>query len=307
MNPSPLEHCTLCPRRCGVNRAAGELGYCKANAKIKAARAALHYWEEPCLSGTAGSGTVFFSHCTLQCVFCQNSQISTERFGAELSADQLCSTFLSLQKQGALNLNLVTPTHFVPQIIEALSLARKNGLYLPVIYNTSGYETAETIRMLDGWIDIYLPDFKYWDNQFAADYSHAPDYAEYATQAIKEMIKQVGLPRFQKNGAMRKGVIVRHLMLPGLLGDTKQVLRHLWTTFGDQIYISLMNQYTPLNRLLTHWPQLNRTISQEEYRQAVGYMLSLGISQGFIQEGETAKESFIPLFDLRGLSLFDPS
>jgi putative pyruvate formate lyase activating enzyme len=307
MNHSLLTSCTLCPRKCGVNRENGEIGFCKAGAKIKAARAALHYWEEPCLSGTSGSGTVFFSNCSMQCVFCQNRHISTEQFGVELTQEQLSDIFLSLQSQGALNINLVTPTHFVPQIITALSLARQNGLYLPVVYNTSGYETVETLQLLDGLVDIYLPDFKYWDNQYAIRYSAAPNYREYATAAVREMIKQVGLPRFHKNGIMRKGVIVRHLMLPGLLEDTKQIMKHLWETFHDQIYISLMSQYTPSDTLTEHYPELCRTVSEKEYQEAISYLLSLGVTQGFTQEGEAASESFIPPFNLTGMPALEES
>lgn len=295
-----LAACRLCPRNCGVNRLGGEHGFCKAGAEIKAARAALHYWEEPCLSGESGSGTVFFSHCTLRCVYCQNYEISCGGFGIPLTETELASIFLSLQEQGALNINLVTPTHYVPQIIEALSLARKQGLYLPVVYNSSGYESAETLRMLDGLVDIYLPDLKYFSDELAQTYSNAPGYFSIAVKAIQEMIRQVGLPKFEKDGRMRKGVIVRHLILPGCLADTKEVIHAVGEYFGRQVLFSLMSQYTPTQAVSGH-PTLSQTISEAEYLAAQEWMKEYGVTEGFLQEGSAASESFIPSFSLEGL------
>lgn len=295
--------CTLCPRRCGVNRLAGELGFCRAPAQVKAARAALHFWEEPCLSGSAGSGTVFFSHCTLQCRFCQNREISTGGFGIPITEEQLCEIFLNLQAQGALNINLVTPTHYVPSILTALELARGRGLHLPVVYNSSGYESVETLRLLDGAVDIYLPDLKYFDDQLAQNFSHAPHYFQTAISAIQEMVSQVGLPKLEVDGRMRKGVIIRHLMLPGQLEDTKLLLRAVAERFGDRVMISLMNQYTPTKECCSD-PVLSKTVTAEEYREAVEFMEQLGLTQGFLQEGGAVGESFIPSFSLEGLERY---
>ena len=302
---SLLRECRLCPRQCGVDRMAGETGFCRAGWKLRAARAALHLWEEPCLTGPAGSGTVFFSHCTLRCVYCQNHEISSGGFGIELTEAQLSEAFLSLQKQGAWNINLVTAAHYVPQILEALSLARERGLFLPVVYNSSGYESLSTLRLLDGAVDIYLPDWKYCDDALARRYSSAPGYAKTARQAIREMYRQVGLPKWERDGRMRKGVIIRHLMLPGQLEDTRRVLRAIAEEFGDGVLVSLMRQYTPTPAVQGD-PCLSRTVTEEEYRQAVQEMQALGLTQGFLQEDEAAAESFIPPFSLEGLEQFRP-
>ena len=243
---NPLTNCNLCPRRCGVDRTAGETGFCGASDKVKIARSALHFWEEPCISGKNGSGTVFFSHCTLKCRFCQNYEISTCGRGYEISEETLCEKFLDLQSQGANNINRVTPTHFVPQIISALDMAKRRGLTIPIVYNTSGYENIETLKMLNGYIDIYIPDMKYYDDKYAIKYSAAPKYFEIAKAAIHEMFNQVSYPVFDEHNIMQKGVIVRHLMLPGLLFDTKKLMDYLYSTYGNSIYISLMSQYTPL-------------------------------------------------------------
>ncbi len=279
---------------CGANRKDGKIGYCGASDKVKIARCALHFWEEPCISGENGSGTVFFSHCTLKCVFCQNYDISTQNKGYELTVPELADCFLDLQSQGAENINLVTPTHYVPQIVEALGLAKTRGLTLPILYNTSGYERAETIRMLDGLIDIYMPDMKYFSDKYAVKYSNAPDYFNIASKALAEMFRQVGKPVI-KNGIMQKGVIVRHLMLPGLLFDTKHVIDYLYKTYGDDIYISLMSQYTPLEHV-KKYPELDRKLNMEQYEAMVNYCAGLGITNAFIQDGEAAAESFIPPF-----------
>ena len=300
---SLLRECRLCPRKCGVDRLAGETGFCGAGAGIRAARAALHRWEEPCLTGPAGSGTVFFSHCTLRCVYCQNHEISSGGFGIELTEAQLADVFLSLQEQGAWNINLVTAAHDIPQILEALALARARGLFLPVVYNSGGYESPAALRLLDGAVDIYLPDWKYCDGALAARYSAAPDYPQKARAAIREMYRQVGLPKFGRDGRMRKGVIIRHLMLPGQLADTRRVLRAVAEEFGDGVLLSLMRQYTPTPAVRDD-PLLSRTVTEEEYRAAVREMESLGLTQGFLQEGEAAQESFIPPFTLEGLERF---
>lgn len=291
-----LKECTLCPRNCGVNRLEGERGFCQAGACIKIARAALHHWEEPCISGHHGSGTVFFSHCNLQCVFCQNVEISQNQKGQEISIARLSEIFFELEGQGAHNINLVTPTHYVPQIIEALKLAKAQGLKLPIVYNTSGYEKVETLQLLRKYVDIYLPDMKYYESLPSAKYSKAPDYFKIAKEALHEMVSQVGEAEFDEEGFMQKGVIVRHLMMPGLYQDSKKVITFLYNTYGDTIYLSLMNQYTPLLHVEAY-PELNKKISLKRYEKLVQYALDLGLVNGFIQEGDTAKESFIPPFN----------
>lgn len=310
-----LSDCNLCPRGCHVDRWAGNQGYCGQTGQIRAARAALHMWEEPCISGTAGSGTVFFSGCQLRCVFCQNRDIAAGQVGKEITVERLRDIFLELQAKGANNINLVTPTHFVPQIAQALRLAKAAGLTLPVVYNTSSYERVETLRMMEGLVDVYLPDLKYVDRQLSGRYSHASDYFEYASQAIAEMVRQVGEPVFAENALeedmaileeedeyetaplIQRGVIVRHLVLPGQVEDSKAVIRYLYETYGDQIYISIMNQYTPLSGL-EQYPEIDRKLTPEEYDEVVDYAIELGVENGFIQEGETAEESFIPDFEI---------
>lgn len=300
--PAELSDCTLCPRECHVNRNAGEIGYCGQTAILKAARAALHFWEEPCLSGTNGSGAVFFSGCNLRCVYCQNHEIAQGLSGLEISTSRLSDIFLELQEKGAHNINLVTPTHFVPQIITALQAAKKQGLFIPVIYNSSAYEKTDTLKMLDGLIDIYLPDLKYQNADLSERYSHAPDYFHTAVRAIDEMVRQVGTPVFTDDAdpLMKKGVIVRHLLLPGCEKDTRRILRYLHETYKNDIYVSIMNQYTPLPQVGSI-PGLNRKISSREYEKIVDFAISIGIENGFIQEGETASESYIPPFDYEGI------
>lgn len=290
------KRCRLCPRMCGADRAGGEKGYCGMGSQATAARAALHYWEEPCLSGEEGSGTVFFTGCTLRCVYCQNAAIAAGRTGKEITADRLAELYLMLQEQGANNINLVTPTHFLPQIAESLESARKQGLKLPIVYNTSGYERVETLKYLEGMVDIYLPDFKYWKKETAEKYSAAPDYPETARAALEEMVRQVPEPVFGQRGTMQKGVIVRHLLLPGHLEEGKRIVKYLHETYKDRIYLSLLNQYTPLPHVKP-WPELCRKVSRREYDRLVNFALDLGVENGFIQEGETASESFIPEFD----------
>ncbi len=297
-----LSDCTLCPRECHVNRNAGETGYCGQTARLMAARAALHFWEEPCLSGRNGSGAVFFSGCNLRCVYCQNHKIAQGHTGQDITASRLSDIFLELQEKGAHNVNLVTPSHFVPQIIIALPSAKKQGLFIPVVYNSSAYEKVETLRELEGLVDIYLPDLKYFDPVLSESYSNAPDYFETASAAIAEMVRQVGAPVFAdgEDSLMLRGVIVRHLLLPGCGKDSRRILRFLHETFKNDIYVSIMNQYTPLSQV-SSIPSLNRRISDEEYERIVDFAIRIGIENGFIQEGETCLESFIPTFDYEGL------
>ena len=295
--------CDLCPRKCLVDRKKGEKEICGQTENLKVARAALHFWEEPCISGDAGSGAVFFSGCPLHCVFCQNENIANGTVGKEISLERLVDIFLELQEKRANNINLVTPGHFVPQIVKALDQARKEGLTLPVVYNTSSYETVDTIKMLEGYVDIYLPDFKYMSPVLSKKYSHAPDYAEVAKAAIAEMVRQTGKAVFvngDEDNLILSGTIVRYLTLPGCMADSMQILKYLHDTYGDMIYISIMNQFTPLSNL-EKYPELNRRITDEEYETLVDYAIEIGIENGFIQEGNTAEESFIPAFDCEGV------
>lgn len=295
-----LSDCTLCPRNCHVDRASGKKGVCGQTAVLRVARASLHHWEEPCLSGERGSGTVFFSGCSLGCVYCQNHEISKGQAGKEISVPRLAEIFIELQEKGAHNINLVTPGHFLPQIIEAVQAAKTGGLRLPVIYNSSGYEKAELLRRLEGTVDIYLPDFKYFSADIAGKYSNATDYAETAKAALAEMVRQTGKSAFDAEGIMQRGVIVRHLLLPGCLEDSKRVLRYLYEAYGNVIYVSIMNQYTPMKHL-KDYPELSRKITEKEYEEAVDFAISIGVENGFIQEGDTASESFIPPFDGEGV------
>ncbi|MGI5894807.1 MAG: radical SAM protein [Candidatus Merdivicinus sp.] len=296
-----LEHCILCPRECGINRLAGEKGRCGASGeKIRVARAALHYWEEPCISGSNGSGAVFFSYCPLQCVYCQNRAISRGEAGKDISIERLSEIFLELQAQKAHNINLVTPTHYVPQIILALQKAKQNGLTIPIVFNCGGYEKPETLQLLDGLVDVYLPDFKYVSAEHAARYSHASDYFDHAKAALAEMVRQTGKAVFDVHGIMTRGVIVRHLLLPGMAQESKKILRYLHRKYGDTIYLSIMNQFTPLENV-QDYPEINRTITESEYEKMIDFAVNLGIENGFIQEGGTADESFIPAFDCEGV------
>lgn len=296
-----LSDCTLCPRNCHANRILGQTGYCGRTAEIYAARAAFHFWEEPCISGVEGSGTVFFSGCNLRCVFCQNHNIALGETGKPITTNNLVNIFLALQEKGANNINLVTPTHYVPQIVVALKQAKKEGLTLPIVYNTGGYEAVQTLKYLDGLVDIYLPDFKYFSSEHSQKYSHVDDYFQMASMSLAEMFRQVGKPCFDSStGLMKKGIIVRHLLLPGLSRDSKKVLRYLYSTYQDNIYISIMNQYTPMPQVAP-FPELNRKITEEEYQKIIHFAEMLGIENGFIQEGETASESFIPAFDYEGI------
>ena len=299
MTYKEFNKCRLCPRNCNVNRNKNELGYCKASNKIKVARASLHYWEEPCLSGNNGSGTIFFSNCNMGCIFCQNYDISTLNKGKEISIERFANICLELQEKKANNINLVTPTHYVPLIKEGLILAKKKGLKIPIIYNTSSYENIDTIKLLDGLIDIYLPDLKYYNNEYSIKYSNTPNYFKYASIAIKEMYRQVGKPKFNKDGIMIKGMIVRHLMLPSREEDTKKIINYLYKTYKDNIYISIMNQYTPIRKL--KYKELNNKIDNKIYENIINYAYDLGIRNCFVQDEETQSESFIPIFNNEGV------
>lgn len=291
--------CNLCPRKCLIDRTK-TLGYCKATDKVKVARSALHYFEEPSISGTNGSGTIFFSNCNLKCCYCQNKEISTDGFGKEVSIERLSEMMLELEEKHANNINLVTPTHYIPNIIEAIKIARKKGLSIPIVYNTSGYENVETLKLLDGYIDIYLTDFKYFDNKLGKELSKCSNYFEVASKALDEMYKQTGKNKFNKDGLMTKGIIVRCLVLPTKSDDAKKIIDYLYKKYQDNIYLSIMNQYTPVN-YIKEYPYLNKTISDEEYNDVIDYAIDLGIKNAYIQEGGTCSESFIPAFDLEGV------
>lgn len=295
-----LKCCELCPRMCRVDRTVGSSGYCREPDVLVVARAALHHWEEPCISGEEGSGAVFFSGCNLQCVFCQNYSIAHGKTGKEISVGRLSEIFLELQEKKARNINLVTPTHYSPQIIQAVGMARRSGLHIPVVYNSSGYENVEALKRLEGVVDVYLPDFKYKDDGLSGRYSHASDYFVVADRALREMVRQQPVPGFDGSGMMCSGVIVRHLTLPGCLEDSMQVIRHLHDTYGNQIYISIMNQFTPMKHMID-FPELNRKVTEEEYGVLVDYAIAIGVENGFIQEEGTSEESFIPEFDNEGV------
>jgi len=289
-----LNKCTLCPKNCQINRNKGQFGFCNAGNKLTVAKYSLHMWEEPCISGDKGSGTIFFSHCNLKCIFCQNYYISTLNNGTEISIDRFVDICLELQSRGALNINLVTPTHYTPLIVEGLKLAKEKGLTIPIVYNTSSYECVETLKLLEGLIDVYLPDLKYYNNDLAKKYSHIDNYYETATKAIEEMYRQQPICFFDKNGIIKKGVIVRHLLLPNMKEDSKKILNYLYETYKDNIYISIMNQYTPIRKL--KYEHLNNTVSPKEYDEIIDYAWNIGIRNAYTQEEGTQKESFIPDF-----------
>ena len=290
-----MSGCQLCPRRCNRDRAAGEKGICGvAGDGIRLGRAALHFWEEPCISGSRGAGTVFFAGCSLHCVYCQNARLSRGEVGQEVSVSRLADIFLDLQGQGAHNIDLVTPTHYAPQIAQALDAARGRGLGIPAVYNCGGYERVETLRMLQGKIDIYMPDVKYPDAAGAARYSAAPDYPEVVWPAVDEMVRQVGAPVFDDDGLLLRGVLVRHLVLPDRTVETMQVLDTLHERYGEDILISLMSQYTPMHGC--DLPELMRPVPPEQYQRLVRYAQSIGITNAYVQDGTAVGDSFIPLF-----------
>ncbi len=299
-NMNKYENCLLCPRKCGINRGIGQTGVCGVSSEIKVARAALHYWEEPCISGKRGSGAVFFSGCSLHCVFCQNRAISDGKEGKVISKARLSDIFIELADKGANNINLVTPGQYIPDIVWAVNDAKSRGMKLPIIYNTSGYENVTELKLLEGIVDVYLPDFKYMDNMLSAKYSRAKDYPSVAKQALSEMVRQQ--PDVVIDGAtglIQKGVIVRQLLLPGHVNDAKAVLKYLYDTYHDHVYISMMSQFTPI--ALKDYPEINRTVTRREYERLVDYAIKIGITNAFIQEGDVAKDSFIPAFDCEGV------
>lgn len=287
-----LSKCMLCPRKCGVNRNNNELGYCKASNKMKIGGYHLHMWEEPIITGEKGSGTIFFSYCNLGCVYCQNYDISFNNVGEEITIERFKDICLEFQKMGATNINLVTPTHYIPLIKEGLILAKKNGLTIPIVYNTSSYENVESLKLLEGLIDIYLPDFKYYDNSLGK-YSNVTNYFEVASKAIEEMYRQVGIPIYEDN-TMKKGIIIRHLVLPHYSDDSKKIIKYLYDKYGDNIILSIMNQYTPVKKL--KYKELNDKVTKEEYESLIDYACDLGIENCFVQEEESQSESFIPKF-----------
>lgn len=292
------EACDLCPRACGVDRTRGERGVCRMTSRLVLARAALHHWEEPCISGTAGSGTVFFSGCPLGCVYCQNHEIADGSHGLAVDDGRLEEIFFELRDAGAHNINLVTPTHFAPTVAKAIRRARDAGFALPFVCNTSGYESTETLRALDGLIDIYLTDLRYARPATAAAYSHAPDYPAVARAALAEMVRQTGAATFDERGLMTRGTIVRILLLPGHLPDAKLSLLHLAKHYRDTVWVSLMQQYTPPPDMPA---PLDRRVTREAYDALVRYAETLGFEHAYTQEREAASESFIPPFDLSGV------
>ncbi len=302
MSDTDFSPCRLCPRNCGALRTEGQSGVCGVTDTLRLARAALHYWEEPCISGVHGSGAVFFSGCNLRCVFCQNRDIALGRAGVDITPHRLTEIFLELEAQGAHNINLVTACHYIPIVAECLKEAKRQGLSIPVVYNSGGYESVEGLRHLEGLIDVYLPDMKYMDAELAAAYSRAPDYPEKAQAAVAEMVRQTAQEGclFDEDGMIRRGVIVRHLLLPGHVKNAKAVADYLYSTYGEKIYLSLMSQYTPMEALRDD-PLLGRTVTKREYQRLLGYCLELGITNAYIQEGEAAKESFIPAFNAEGV------
>lgn len=291
--------CKLCPRECKVDRSKNT-GYCKMPDRLIAARASLHMWEEPCISGDSGSGTVFFSGCNLRCVYCQNREIANDGKGFEITTERLAEIFLEQQARGANNINLVTPTQFVPHIIGALDMVRGNELKIPVIYNCGGYESVKTLKVLDGYVDIYLPDFKYMDSFTAKRYSNAADYPTVAEKAVAEMVRQTGVCVFNEDGILKKGTLVRHLVLPSYTENSKKVIEYLYSTYGDKIYMSIMNQYTPLDGV-KDYPEINRQVTDKEYDDVLDFAVSIGVENAFIQEGGAVGESFIPIFDGEGI------
>ena len=299
-NMNKYENCLLCPRKCGINRSTGQTGVCGVSSEIKVARAALHYWEEPCISGKRGSGAVFFSGCSLHCVFCQNREISDGKAGKVISKERLSDIFMELADKGANNINLVTPGQYIPDIVWAVNDAKSRGMKLPIIYNTSGYENVTELKLLEGIVDVYLPDFKYMDSTLSARYSRAKDYPSVAKQALSEMVRQQpDVVIDDATGLIQKGVIVRQLLLPGHVNDAKAVLKYLYDTYHDHVYISMMSQFTPI--ALKDYPEINRTVTRREYERLVDYALEIGITNAFIQEGNVAKDSFIPAFDCEGV------
>ena len=295
-----LKSCEVCPVRCKVNRINGELGFCRAGFDCIVSKAFPHLWEEPCISGTKGSGTVFFSGCNLKCVFCQNYEISQEMVGKPRDLKALAEIFLRLQERGVHNINLVTPTIYSPQIAEAIKLAKERGLKVPIVWNSNAYENVEILSKMEGLIDVYLPDLKYYDDEIAYKYSKARNYFEYASKAILEMVRQVGEPEFDEKGIIKRGVIIRHLVLPGYVNDTKKILKWISENLPAGVYVSLMSQYMPYYRT-EEYPEINRPLTKKEYDEAVEYFFEVGLENGFIQGEGANSEEFVPDFDFEGI------
>ena len=303
MNINIYKNCTICPRNCGAERINGKTGYCRATSDMRIARAALHMWEEPCISGGGGSGAIFFSGCNLGCVFCQNYGISHMlNKGAPVNEERLVEIFCELEEQGADNINLVTADVYIPSIASAIKKAKDHGFDLPFIFNTSSYLNVESVKMLEGLIDIYLPDAKFYSADKARKYINADNYYEYASAAIKEMHRQTGSCTFDDKGLIKKGTIIRHMLMPGGLLESKLILRKLYEEYRDDVYFSIMSQYTPIAEQLKQYPEINKTVSEREYDELIEYALSIGIKNAWMQEGGVAKESFIPAFDLSGVN-----
>ncbi len=293
-----MKPCELCPRRCRVDRV-NRLGFCGAGENLRVALVSLHRWEEPCLVGQFGAGTIFFAHCNLRCVYCQNFSISHGGFGADISIERLAEIFLEQQNRGAANVELVTPTHYADKICAAIDIAKSRGLTLPIVWNSNAYESPATLEMLRGRIDVFLPDVKYFDDDAARKFSAAPNYFATACAAVSKMFELVGPAKFN-GGLMTRGVIVRHLILPNFRRDAMKIIDRLYATFGDEIFFSLMNQYTPLYRACEH-KKINRTLTTFEYNSVVQHAVELGITNCFVQTGKTADAKFIPTFDLSGV------
>lgn len=291
-----LQYCTICPHRCKVNRLDGQIGRCKCNDKIKIALASIHNYEEPCISGGNGSGTVFFSNCNLSCIYCQNYEISQLGRGKNITIAELANTFLELQRKNVNNINLVTPTMYAYQIKEAIKIARKDGLKIPIIYNTNSYENVETIKALNGYIDVYLPDLKYYSNELSNKYSKVDKYFEVATKAIKEMYKQVGTAKFDENGIIQKGVIIRHLILPNHLQNSKHILKWIKENMPDDIYVSVMAQYFPTYKAKQD-NLINRKLKAKEYREIEEFLYTLDLKNGYIQEIGEHEEEYVPKWE----------
>lgn len=295
MEKNVLKECILCPHKCKINRINGEIGRCKAGAKVKIALADLHFFEEPCISGENGSGTVFFTGCNLSCKFCQNYKISQKMHGKEIEIEELANEFLKLQDRGANNINLVTGVMYIPQIIESIKIAKEKGLKIPIVYNSSGYENPDALRMLDGYIDVYLPDLKYYDDALAKRLSGIDKYYEYATESIKEMYRQVGSPEIDENGLIKKGLIVRHLILPNNMENSKKVLKWIKDEFDTKILVSVMAQYFPTNKAM-EFEEINRKLTQEEYDEIEDFVFELNLD-GYMQDLEENEEQYVPNFE----------
>lgn len=295
MEKNILEECILCPHKCKINRVKGEIGRCRAGEKVKIALVDLHFFEEPCISGENGSGTVFFSGCNLNCKFCQNYKISQNMQGREIEIEDLANEFLKLQNRNANNINLVTGVMYIPQIIEAIKMAKQNGLKIPIVYNSSGYENVEALNLLDGYIDVYLPDLKYYDNELGKRLSGINNYFEHATESIKEMYRQVGSPEIDENGLIKKGLIIRHLVLPNNIENSKNVLKWIKDTFDNKILVSVMAQYFPSNKAM-EYEEINRKLTEKEYNEIEEFVFELNLD-GYMQDLEENEEQYVPKFD----------